>query len=115
MKTFTLTGEHIKLLKASYITWYDFEFGAPGIDCKRPYGNSSVEADIAGILGWPVLYDAHEERHALTEEQEDRARELHRELQTALQVVLATSSFRPGDYRMTKSYNKTSWAFHEEL
>ena len=30
--------------------WDDCEFGAPAIDCKRPYGNSDVYNDIAKIL-----------------------------------------------------------------
>lgn len=29
----------------------DCEYGAIGVDCKRPFGNSDVEADILEILG----------------------------------------------------------------
>jgi len=28
------------------------EYGSLGTDCKRPFGNSSVEADILKIIGW---------------------------------------------------------------
>ena len=43
---FTVTEEHLKLLRRAYVDWEDCEFGAPAIDCKRPYGNSDVIADI---------------------------------------------------------------------
>ena len=39
-KTFEVKPEHIKLIKKMCISWQDCEFGAPAIDCKRPYGNS---------------------------------------------------------------------------
>lgn len=29
----------------------DCEYGAIGVDCKRPFGNSDVEADILEIIG----------------------------------------------------------------
>lgn len=29
----------------------DCEYGAIGVDCKRPFGNSDVEGDILEILG----------------------------------------------------------------
>jgi hypothetical protein len=47
---FTVTDEHLKLLRRTNVGWEDGEFGAPSIDCKRPYGNSSVYNDIAEIL-----------------------------------------------------------------
>ena len=97
MKRFTLTGEHVKLLRRAYVRWEDCETGAPAIDCKRPYGNSWVEMDVAEILGWDVPLDQFEDRY-LTREQDERATELHRETVTALQVILATGCFEPGDY-----------------
>lgn len=45
-KTFTLTEDHIKLMSRAYISWNDGECGAPGVDTKRPYGNSSVIMDV---------------------------------------------------------------------
>lgn len=58
--TFTLTEDHIKLLSRAYIGWEDSEFGAPSIDCKRPYGNSYVEGDVAEILEWKPSKDEDE-------------------------------------------------------
>jgi len=31
---------------------YSYEYGSLGTDCKRPFGNSNVEADILDIIGW---------------------------------------------------------------
>ena len=90
---FTLTAEHVALLRAMCVGWQDCETGAPEIDPKRPYGNSSVDLDVAEALGWEV--DADE---GLTDEQRDRAMTLHRETEVALQVVLQTGSFTPGTY-----------------
>lgn len=103
MKTikFELKKEHITLLNNCYISWNNCEFGAPGLDCKRPYGNSIPEYDIADILGWPIFDD-----EPLTEDQEVEARHLHQELQTALQVVLDTKSFEPGTYEKEIYGNK---------
>ena len=39
---FTVTDEHLRLLRRAYVSWDETEFGAPEIDCKRPYGNSDM-------------------------------------------------------------------------
>lgn len=101
---FTVTSDHLKLLRRAYVTWEDCEFGAPAIDCKRPYGNSSVYHDIAEILGIPAL---HDEDEPFTAEQYDRMRQLHKETQTALQIILATLRFGLGEYEADK-YD-TNW------
>lgn len=90
---FRLTEEHIALLRAMCVGWQDCEYGAPEINPKRPYGNSSVELDIAEILGWEV-----DEDEGLTDEQRDRAAALHGETELALQVALQAGSFTPGEY-----------------
>lgn len=43
-----------KLASAFYenLTIVNIEYGGIGLDPKRPFGNSSVEADILGIIGW---------------------------------------------------------------
>jgi hypothetical protein len=101
---FTLTSEHLKLLQRAIVTWEDCEFGAPAIDCKRPYGNSSVYHDIAEILGIPANQDEDE---PYTREQYERMRQLHGETQTALQIILATLKFGVGEYEADK-YD-TNW------
>lgn len=107
-RIFVLTEAHIALLRRAYVGWDDCEYGAPAIDCKRPYGNSNVAGDIAEILGWDV--DADE---GLTRAQRDRASTLHAETQTALQVILATGAMKPGSYRRTEEYNNRSWVEDE--
>lgn len=99
-----MTDDHVKLLRSAYVSWDDCEYGAPAIDCKRPYGNSSVEWDIAEILGWDLPLDQFEAPY-LTKQQEERAFEVHRETQTALQVILATGQMDPGEY-VASAYKK---------
>ncbi len=56
--TFTVTADHLKLLRAAYVDWDACEFGAPAIDSKRPYGNGGVVRDIANIVepGWASAF-----------------------------------------------------------
>jgi hypothetical protein len=97
IKRFTVTDEHLRLLHRAYISWDETEFGAPGINPKRPYGNSNVFADIAEILDVPDSdwLDASEE---LTPDAEWRFLRLHVETAIALQIGLATGEFRSGRY-----------------
>ena len=92
VKFFELTEEHLFLFSAMCIGWNDIEVGAPFVDPKRPYGNSSMEYDVAEILHWDVSIDG------LTKEQIELARQLHREMRTALEVVLQVQYFEPGLY-----------------
>jgi hypothetical protein len=51
---FTMTEDHLKLLRHAWVTWGEGEgYGAPGINPKKPYGNSYVQRDIARILDAP--------------------------------------------------------------
>lgn len=81
---FTVKSEHIKLLRRAYVGWEDCEFGAPAIDCKRPYGNSSVYEDMREILGAKYTKD---DLYAL-----------HRGTQTALQIFIALGRMEAGVY-----------------
>lgn len=96
-QTFTLTEEHIKLLKNSYTCWFDAEYGSAAIDPKRPYGNSSVDEDIAEILGIKGTEDSYGEID-FSDADISRIRKVHSETETALQIVLNTLSFVPGEY-----------------
>lgn len=103
--TFELTADHVKLLRAAFVRWEDCETGAPAIDCKRPYGNSYVPADVAEELSWDVIDDSGH----LSREDEARALELHKQTETALQIVLSTGSFEPGVYIRSREYDDRSW------
>ena len=110
---FTVTEQHLKLLSYAYVDWNDLEFGAPSIDCKRPYGNSDVLRDIAERLDeGPVLgphTDEHEAWEAWLEEHAERLAKTHAEAGVALQIALATQCFEPGDYVKGFRYDGTSW------
>ena len=94
---FTLRWEHVALLRRANVTWSSTECGAPRIDPKRPFGNSDLLMDIARILGWKLFEDGCGEKH-LSKEQHAEAVLLHRETETALQVMLAIGSFGLGEY-----------------
>lgn len=95
IQSFTLKPEHIKLLRAACWVWDDGEFGAPAIDCKRPYGNTSVYHDIHQILGWAGHCDDHKEEY----------KKLHGEIDYALQVLVDNfGGFCPcGEYERVRN------------
>jgi hypothetical protein len=95
--TFNLTENHIKLLRNMYVCWDSCEYGAPAIDPKRPYGNSWVERDIHVIL-------TGEEPNELSDELKEEYYNLHKETQTALQIVLTTGKFEVGVYECSGIY-----------
>lgn len=111
MQEFRLTEDHLKLLKAAEINWHNAEYGAPGIDCKRPYGNSDVTGDVAEILGWTLA----EYRSDEWEEQYVEAAEIHRGLLEALQILVcfADQGVKPGLYRRDRR-NPKVWEHVEE-
>lgn len=109
-KIFELKSEHIKLLQNAYIRWDDCETGAPAIDPKRPYGNSSVGYDVAELLG---IFQGREE---LTEKQDLFCIEIHMETLYALQIILCTGKFEPGLYVQGEGYTKhNKWVDLNEL
>jgi len=71
-----------------WVGWGYSETGAPEIDPKRPYGNSDVNGDIHKILT----------RENLSPESDVDYDELHRQTETALQIVLRVGKFEPGVY-----------------
>lgn len=98
MGEFELKEEHLKLLENAEVRWEDCEFGAPAIDCKRPYGNSSAEYDICEILG--IEEDKSNEDSPYSQEDLDYANKMHVETETALAIILQTRSFTLGTYEM---------------
>ena len=95
---FEITEKHIKLMKNMNVGYNEHcEFGAPDIDPKRPYGNGNVYRDIARILEIePALIKDGES--IFSEDQEDAMLALHKQMKTALQVVLTASTFETGLY-----------------
>ena len=94
---FYLTDVHLKLLKRVNISFNDGEIDdVPGIDTKRPFGNSDWVRDVAEILEW-TLVDSDE--WEIPEEYHTTAEKLLKELRDALQVVLTAQSFKIGKYK----------------
>ena len=110
-QTFELRAEHVKLLRAANVTWYEIETGAPAIDGKRPYGNSDVAGDVIDLMDWKADPDDVTPR----QDREDRAKamQLHDETKTALQVVLSTGSFEPGVYE--SDWHGREWTAKDDL
>lgn len=106
-ETFTVTHDHLKLLKAMWITWEYCEYGAPAVNCKRPYGNSDVEADIAEILGWQYDEDDYD---GMPENLRGVAKDLHHEMQTVLQFLVGNLHIYPGTYQLKQEYGN-DWEF----
>ena len=107
---FELTMDHIKLLQHAYVTWYDGEFGAPGINSKKPYGNSNVYSDMLEILDIRLVPSNDEDEelfYGYPTYITTKLDKLHGELLTALQIVLRTRSFVPGLYRT--EYPTENW------
>ena len=100
---FTVTEEHIKLLRQAYVRWESCEFGAPAIDCKRPYGDSSVYQSIGEILAIP--FD-HEDGDYWTDATLAQMSITHQGTKTALQIFLATGVMEAGEYE-TPKYEQT--------
>ena len=99
---FELKQQHLDLLKETVISWDDCEFGAPCVDCKRPYGNSGVEDDIAGIIKLPKKDNWDKEEETWNEKATERMGDLHKETEIALQIVLHCQSFELGRYKLDK-------------
>ena len=94
---FTLTELHLFLLSRMSVEYRDdVEFGAPAIDPKRPYLSSDPYKDINEILGLGFVEDKD---GYFSKEARREMDELHRETETALQIVLHTAKFEPGVYQ----------------
>lgn len=105
-KTFTVTRDHIKLVRGLIIEWNentDCALGVPSADGKRPYGNSNVPEDVAEI----IKLDFVDEEKGLNKEQEKCCIKLHKDMATVLQIVLSTGAFKTGDYECDEY--ETNW------
>lgn len=107
IEIFEVTCEHLKLLSEMYVSWYDFEYGAPSIDCKRPYGNSDVVGDIAKALEWDssFLFENKDE-YSYSKEAESMARKIHLEMKKVLQILIDNFGIETGVYQRVKYAGK---------
>lgn len=94
---FKVTSEHLKLLPRFNIVWEDSEYGAPAVDCKRPYGNSNVEDDILEILGI-IPEDVSNYGDYYTDKQREYAKILHTEMRIVLEILCHNLAINIGWY-----------------
>lgn len=115
MMEFILKEEHIKLLNNVFIQWNNAEFGAPEIDPKRPYGNSGTQifVDMMDILNIEKKYDMNDEI-IITKDMYNYLYTLHKELETALQIILRLKSFRCGKYKKENEYSYSGWVLDKD-
>lgn len=109
---FRVLPEHIKLLQSAYTSWNDCEYGAASIDCKRPYGSSSVTSSILRVLGIKPDKDGrpddafednpYEVEEYFKEETIQWVSQLHMDTEIVLQIFLRTGSMLPGLYESEK-------------
>jgi hypothetical protein len=122
--TFTMSEHHLALLRRSYIEEGD---NAAEVNQKRPYGNSDIITDVAEIISGidesDFDSDENEDRVRFDKEGDlrwimdtkgvkytrDDLEELHKQTVTALQIVLVTGVFEPGEYQTTQRYDRRSW------
>jgi hypothetical protein len=100
VEKFTLTEDHIKLIRQFNITDYK---GKPSIDEKRLFGNEDVYSDIDLILNGKTRDINHDtglvdDDDKYSQEQIDAWDKLLSELTTALDIVLFMGSFEPGNF-----------------
>jgi hypothetical protein len=107
---FTVTEDHLRLLRHlcdGGLHWDPGEGfgGAPYFGPKKPYGNSGVAGDVAGIVGaTDSEIEALHGDEVMRAEAEDRFLRLHVEAAIALKIALATGEFRPGHYTRTDAW-----------
>lgn len=107
-ETFELTEDHIKLINRMYVDFCDEGYdGAPAVNLKRPYGNSYVIGDLYEIVHDKEAPD--DPYGEISEEEQERLMELHRETAIALQIVLSTLKFEPGLYYRPGKYERQKW------
>ena len=106
MKRFTVTEDHINLLRNAYVDWNGSEFGAPTINPKRPYGNSDVYSDINRILGYRFAPFIGRNAEDFTQRQMEAMYELHSDLETVLQIFLVTGKMEIGTYCSKDNYER---------
>ena len=107
MKKITIKPEHIVLLAETNWYWQDCEFGAPEVDPKRHYGNSTGTADVLRVLGW----EQNPEYDDWSKTQYEQAWKLHKELLAVLKILsrFATTGIRPGETYRNRSDYSDDW------
>lgn len=100
-KSFVVKEEHIKLLQRAHFRYENyFDFGAPAMDSKRPYGNGDVYGDIGEILGWEKeeLESEYYDEYTYSDTQREAMLKIHKEMTTVLEILAKNLSIELGEY-----------------
>ncbi len=101
MKKFTITEQHLKLIKEM---WLVPQTKCPMVDYIRPYGNSDMLGDIAYILGLPAAKEG-----VFSNDQTLYMETLHSECTTVLQICMALLKFEIGTYQQINQHDSRAW------
>ena len=120
IETFTITEEHLKLLSRLELKWNYDNLEAPGFDSKKPYGSNNLYRKMTKILDWKVeaivnneSFDYFSDDDELPKALKDKLYNLHRELETAIEICIRRLSFETGTYR-TEEYSSDWEKIHED-
>lgn len=111
----TIRPYHFDLLREANWRWDDGEYGAPSIDCKRPFGNSgryTISQEIAKICGFEIPPDEDNDNYSEIEWEIfcDQMYTVWEECLYALEIALKFKEFKPGIYRLVETnYYQTTW------
>ena len=106
---FTLTQEHLDLLKHVKWSWnrpttWPDKIGAPAINSSMPFGHQTVDADqICRALQWTTASGTFGN---YSESQRREALQLWRGTLQALQIICSTQSVEKGNYRFDVKSNR---------
>lgn len=108
MEHFIVTEAHLNLVDRMNIKFDESGYdGAPVVDMKRPYGNSSVVYDVYEIVNG-YEWDSDEDMPDVIYEE---MLQIHRDTAKVLQIIIDTKSFEPGLYcRPEHRFRRIKWA-----
>lgn len=112
MDEFEITEDHLKLVRKMHMGWNEDCFGAPGLDCKRPYGDSWVYGDLAEYLG----IEPEDPERGFTPDEKMFMYNVWRDTQTVLQILIDNldSGIKVGKvYKQDSDTGK--WVFSFEM
>ena len=109
-KSFTVTENHLKLIKRANIQFVFKEEGPYYSyfyqDGKRPYGNSDFVGDIAEIIGVePDCQGKDEDEKWFSDELELTLIKHHVDLKIVMAILCANCSIQPGTYTRESVYS----------
>jgi hypothetical protein len=97
VRKFTVTEDHIKLLKKMVVMWDERGPGAPMVNYLQPYMSMCPQCDIPKILSIiPMIQPDGKKKYS--DEQLEYMEKTHRETQIALQIFLRVGTMEPGEY-----------------